>query len=69
MATSAILLYVLHAFVIFGFLFLTAWLYYRAGDDCLDRGGYLFLGTCSNIATLALFAWLVYRLTINSLAA
>lgn len=69
MATSDILLYILHAISVLGFSILTAWLYYNAGDESWNREGYLFLAVSTNLLTLAFFGALIYRLTVNSLAA
>ena len=69
MATSIIILYFVHAFAAILFTVLTAICYYKAGDDCWDRDGWISIAILCNIVAIVLFCTLTWCLTCNALGA
>lgn len=66
MATPIIISYILHAFAAILFATGSAIFYYKAGDDCWDRGGWIFIGVLCNIVAIVFFCTLTWRLTCNT---
>lgn len=69
MATPIIISYILHAFAAIIFTIGAAIFYYKAGDDCWDRGGWIFVAVLCNIVAIVFFYTLTWRLTCNTLGA
>ena len=69
MATSIIISYIAHAFAVIIFTVGAACFYYKAGDDCWDRGGWIFVGVLATIGAMVFLGTLVWRLTCNTLGA
>ena len=69
MATPIIIYYILHAFAVILFATGSAIFYYKAGADCWDLGGWIFIAILCDIVAIVFFCTLAYRLICNTLGA